>query len=273
MIVDWKLNCEHINRTKTLTDQDPSDAKYKYKQELIYLKYLMNIKKMDKQKCYREWLKITNGTASIFRTDKLGCNAQFNKMYQKANNYSYTKLNYAKRLEPIHIYKQEIDFLNNLDAPLWVRQYWACLLFYYKFESQNTQRVQKSTTLNTWCIKHTDIKTKRYGSKCQDIIAQYKNKLNIKVINDYIKIGRDHYSSYKPDFIQTDGEVIYTAKTINEIDKFLKLIKPSMNICTKCGKEFIKTPRTQRTICEECYYKHRREIKNNCDRKRRNKQN
>lgn len=264
MIVDWAKNCERIFKTKKLTMDDAADRLYKYKQEFVYLQYLAQVKLYDEQEVYDEWKRISNRNApsAIGEFNEAESMADFQKIYGKAKKYTFTRINFKEHLKPIKIYRGEVDFLNKLDVPLWVKQYWACLLFYYKFESQNTKRVQKSRCLNTWCMRQvTGVNDIRYGSHCQDRIAQCRMRMREKgtePFTDYLKLRLDHYPTYKPNFLQSSGEVAYETDSVNTVDEFIKLIGPNMSICTECGKEFEKSSKTKRTVCDECYKKYRR---------------
>lgn len=264
MIVDWAKNCEKIFETKKLTMEDSADKLYKYKQEFVYLQYLAQVKLYDEQEIYDEWKRISNRNApsAIGEFNEVDSLSDFQKIYSKAKRYTFTRLNFKEHLKPIKIYKAEVDFLNGLDVPLWVKQYWACLLFYYKFESQNTKRVQKSHCVNTWCMRQvTGIEVTRYGSVCQDRIARCRMRMRTEgtePFTDYLKLRLDHYPTYKPNFLQNSGDVAYKTDSINTISEFIKLIGPNTAICTKCGKEFVKSSKTKRTLCDECYKDYRR---------------
>ncbi len=279
MIVDWARNCERIFEEKRLTEDEPIDTKIKYKQELIYLQYLINVKLLiDKADLFEEWFKIENRCAQsvYYIEDNRQLLCEFEKIYHKAKRLVYTRINYKEHLKPVKIYKSEIDFLNGLDVPLWVKQYWAGLLFYYKFQVQNFKRVQKSRTVNSWCMRHvTDVETKRYGSNSQDRIAHYRTQLKeqgIDVFLDYLKVKNDNYPTYKPAFLANSGEVVFQAETINEIDKFIKMIKISKCTCTECGREFEKKSKTKRTLCDKCYKNYRKKYKANFIKKKREKE-
>lgn len=261
MIVDWAENCEKIFLTKKISFNDPSDNKSKFKQETVYLKYLIEVMKLDQQRCFEEWKLISNGIASAFAGDNLQLEIEFYKLFKKAQKTRYTKINYKEKLKPIVIFQEEIDFLNNLDVPLWVRQYWGCLLFYYKFEIQNNNRVQKSSTLNAWCIRHTNYKAKMYGSVCQDAIAKYKISCGVPIITDFVKSGRDHYPSYRPEFLCESGKPAIICTNIGQLDEMLLLLHETEHICERCGEKFIVGSKTKRNLCDSCYAEYRKEYK------------
>lgn len=253
MIVDWFRNCKKIEETHLLSDEDPSDNKIRFRQEIVYVNYLLHVKNFTEQEAFDDWCAIQNGVASLFKDDKEQLNIEFRRILNKGQKNKYTKLNYKAELKPITIYQQEVDFLNSLNVPVWIKQYWGCLLFYYKFERQNVKRVEKSPTLNAWCIRHTEYKRKNYGGNCQDIIARHKMNLSQEVIQDFVKLGRDTYPSYVPAFKQKKGKVYKKYSVIDEIDDFLLSIVPNTKVCANCGKTFVVSSKSKRKLCDECY--------------------
>ena len=142
---------------------------------------------------------------------------------------------------------------------MWVKQYWLCLLVYYKFMKQKYNRVQKTKTLNSWAIRQTEFKDKRYGGVCQDRIAKYKKSVEKSPIIDYTKTAGEQYPTYKPSFIKTKGKIVYLCNDINNIQEVLALLSPNFRICETCGKEFTISSKTKRKICDECYKKYRKQ--------------
>ena len=259
MIVDWAKQCKKIHDTKIISTDDPADNKKRYMQEIVYLCYLKNVLNKNEYECFKEWKEIQNGVAQIFKDDDEQQLIEFNAMYKKTNQSKYLNIDCKNELKPIKLYRPEIDFLNSLDAPVWVKQYWLCLLVYYKFDVQIHKRVQKTRTLNAWAIRQTNYKKKEYGAICQDVIAKHKQKNNTKkIIQDSQRGINEKYPVYKPDFIRYKGKVMYTCTDINEIQNLLFLIKNNTKYCEICGREFEVSSKTKRKICEICYKKYRK---------------
>jgi len=253
MIVDWARHCENVFTTKSLAREDPSDNKSYHKQEIIYLKFLREVGKYSDDQCFGEWKKLTNGTAA----ESAGSNDLTLKLiYGKIREQSfsmYQQIDCQKRLSPVCIYQKELDFLNGIDAPVWVRQYWLVLLVYYKFVSQSYSRVFKSPTLNSWSIRQTEYKDKRFGSKCQDKISEYQLKLgrDIMIVSPPMK-GEKH-PSYVPEFLETSGAVAKMVVSLEDVGEVIGLILPTVGICEECGRHFEKTAKTKRKLCDICY--------------------
>lgn len=258
MILDWAKQCEKIHSTKELSRDDPSDNKRHYMQEVVYLCYLKNVLGKNEVECYKEWKKIKNGIASIFADDEEQLLIEFVSMYRRAENKKYTGINYVTPLEPVPIYNTEINFLNSADVPIWVKQYWLCLLVFYKFMRQKYQRIQKTKLLNAWAIRQTDYKKKNYGGNCQDTIAQYNKSLESPAILDFTRTSTEHFPTYVPNFIRNKGKVAYLCSDINNIKEAFNLLTSNYKICDICGQKFIVNSKTKRTICEDCYKKYRK---------------
>ena len=230
-------------------------------QEVVYLKYLYEVKRFSKGKCYEEWIQLKNGTAQLWLDpyDEEQLKITFDYLFDKLNKKRYKDINCSRRLKPIKIFKEEIDFLNSLKCPLWTKKYWACLLVYYKFQVQNKNRVEKSKTLNAWAIrKSTNLKTPEYGMHCQDRITRYRIQSNENIIKDYPKMQCDMYPTYYPAFIKDEGTKPITCKTIDEIDNILYKLSPGIDVCPECHCEFEHT-RRQTNLCPDCYKKSREE--------------
>ena len=253
MIVDWFENCQKIYKTGTLTTEDPSDRKIVHRQEIVYLVFLRTVLHKSEEECYNMWRAIRNGTASIYARDEEQLRNRFCLAYNKSQQKKYADIKLDAPLVPVVIYKEEVDFLDDLDAPRWVKQYWAALLLYYKFAGQTTGRVQKSSALNAWCIRHVDYKKKNYGGKCQDIIAKYKMQAGRQIILDFPARMTESYPCYRPAFIKYRGTPVLVCRNVGEVDRLMNMIPDSTRACLRCGTRFSVTARTQRSLCSACY--------------------
>ena len=256
MILDWAEACDEIFNTHRLLRSDPSDNKSYYKQEIIYLRYLRDVKGYTADECYMNWLALENGTASAQIADASTLRFLFHRAFGQSY-VLYRTLDCQHRLAPVTIYQSEIDFLNQLDMPLWVKQYWMALLVYFKFGSQISATVAKTPTLNAWCIRQTAYKDKRYGSKCQDKITKYQQSLSNVVIKVAPPISDEKYVSYEPTFLTKDGQPVIVLASLRSIQAAISLVKPSYCTCEKCGRQFEKSAKQKRTMCDTCYHEWR----------------
>ena len=259
MIVDWAKHCENIFTTKMLAREDPSDNKSYHKQEIIYLKFLRDVGGYSDSQCFQEWKALKNGTAAEAGGSD---DATLKYTYDRIRDQSvfmYKQVEYKKRLAPVHIYQKEVDFLNGIDAPVWIRQYWLVLLVYYKFVSQLYSRVYKSPTLNSWSIRQTEYKDKRFGSKCQDKISKCQIDMGEEIMIISLPLRGEKHPSYVPKFIETEGAVARMVVSMENVGEALDLIQGMVGTCTECGATFPKNPKTKRNLCEKCYRKMRLE--------------
>lgn len=252
MIVDWKKTCESIYKNKELLSSDPTDNKHKTKQEIMYLKYLKEIIGLNKENIFQEWKKIKNGLAFKFSDDEIDQKCQFLKLYASLQKKTFKTVLSFKEIEPVTIYEDEIEYLNNLQVPLWAKQYWLCLLFYYKFESQVSKVVYKSPSLNSWSMNNTEVSGRNYGAY-QMKLAEYRAKTGKNIIQMYTPGRLDKYPSYVPSFIKFAGKPAYIAHDIDEIQQVIKLLKDFPRYCNICGKTFFASSKCQRECCDECY--------------------
>ena len=260
MILDWNTQCKKIHKLKKLSRDDPSDNKRVFSQEAHYVKYLM-IEGCNQLQIYDHWRKLKNGTASVFKDDPDLQVSMFAKIFKSGKEIS-AKV-FEQHYEPIKIYKTEIQYLNSVKAPVWVKQYWLSMLIYWKFASQHAKTILINTTLCNWAMKHADIKNQRYG-RHQDEIAQYNKLENGYVLSTGIakkQNGRNFWFDWiKPD---NEGEFI-EVESLDKIKKPLKLITGNYKICPKCGKRFAFGGKSKTELCPVCYAEERKAtIRNN----------
>lgn len=263
VIIDWVKNSQEIQKTKKLRLDEPCDRKVAFKQEIVFVQYLLDTCGYSREKCFKTWLRIENGTAAKFEGDAEAQKIEFAIIWRKIANDQYRKSFYTTHVQPIQIFKEEIDFLNSLDAPLWMKQYWGALLFYYKFASQIYDRVSKTSTLNAWCIQHSSYKKKNYGGKCQDLIAHKAlelRKRGVEIIQDSaMERISERYPTFVPLFSVKTGTAPAGFNDTADIDKFLSLIHVSQVQCPECGGFFELSSYKKTPLCPECYKKLRRD--------------
>ncbi len=268
MILDWNAQCYKIHTTRKLDRSDPSDNKSIFSQETHYIKFLL-MREIPYRDIYYHWTRIKNGMAAAFKDDPELQVATFGRIYKAAENIS--EKSFKHHYATIRIYKSEVDFLNSIKAPIWVKQYWMAMLVYWKFASQHTKNVVVDSTLCNWAMRHTQVKDTRYGLY-QDKIAQYNRLESGYVINTGI-IKRKNCRVYWFDWVgdRSDEEFV-EIKNLDNCKKALKLISANVQICSLCGKQFKASSRQRTTLCPECYKKERRKYKTAKDIERYHKQ-
>ena len=249
MILDWNAHCYKIHTTHKLDRSDPSNNKSIFSQETHYVKYLL-MKNLTGPQILEYWRRIKNGMAAVFSDDPELRISTFGRIYKAAQNIPEKDFN--RHYVPVKIYKSEINFLNKVSAPIWVKQYWMTMLIYWKFASQHTKNVNIDTTLCNWAMRHTDVANKRYG-RHQDEIAQYNHLKSGYVMNTGIIKSRNCRNYWFDWSVEKSNEEFVEIKNLDNCKKALKLIVANTKICPKCGKRFTTSSKTKTDLCPNCY--------------------
>lgn len=261
MILDWSRHCYKIHQTRKLSRDDPSDNKSIFSQEAHYVKFL-SLKGLAYRDIYFQWAKIKNGMASVFKEDPEQRVSTFARVYKSSMNIS-DKV-FKQHYEPIKIYKSETKFLNSINAPVWVKQYWLVMLIYWKFAAQHTKNVEINSTLCNWALRQTNIANKRFG-RHQDEIASFNRTNDGYVLSSGVakkKGGRVYWFDWAEK--EKDDEVI-EVKNLDNVKKALKLIVENRRTCSMCGKQFAFGGKCKRFLCPTCYSRERRTYKTKKD--------
>lgn len=249
MILDWNAHCYKIHSTHMLKRDDPSDNKIVMSQEAHYVKYLL-LRSRSYSEIYMFWSKIKNGTAAVFRDDPEQQVATFTKIFRAS--IDIPNKTFEKHYEPVKIYKSEIKFLNDVAAPVWVKQYWLVMLIYWKFMSQHAKNVEITKTLSNWAMRHCDIANKRFG-RHQDEIAQYNRLEDGYVMQTDIYKRRNSRKYWFDWAVEKSDESFIEIKNLDNMKKALKLISGNVVHCSRCGKKFVVKPKQQTDLCPDCY--------------------
>jgi len=257
MILDWYSYCETVHSTKKLLTKDPADHKSLFKQEIFYVRYLIYKKHYTKLQCYTEWRKIKNGRANILKKDPDQLAIEFFNIYQAANRINRI----PGPLSEIIIFKDEVDYLNSLQVPKWIKEFWMAELIYYKFATQIYSQVELTPTVLSWCLRQvTDLKaSNRTFFDHRDQIGKYNAQFEVIKINN---LNNHEYNIMTPKFLNTDNKSpVLIINNLDQIKTGIKLIKDNYEICENCGKKFIKSSKSQTQLCTGCYKKYRRKYK------------
>lgn len=266
MVVNWKKHCEKIYETKLLATKEISDKKRINQQEIMYVKYLTTLGK-DKLECFNEWLHLKNGIAKEFKKDTEQQVIQFKYVYNAAMRVSNEILN--KDISKVEIFQEEIDFINNLNAPVWMRQYWGIMLVNYKFQKQIYNNVKFSPTLRAWAFRQiTGLNQLRYSNHAQQL-RDKEIELGVRLINVYMSNDKKSMICYTMDCCKSSGTPVLEINDIQDSKEILKLITKSYKICNVCGKHFVSGAKSKREMCDSCYKKYRRKYKTEFERKKR----
>ena len=254
MILDWAELCSRIYETRALLRDDPSDNKQYRKQEAVFIRYLHLVHGLSPEDCYATWASLANGTAATFANDPNAQRLTFTAIWYQAFT-TYAGVDCVHHLKPIAIFTSELEYLNSLPVPRWIRQYWGALLFYYKFAVQVNTRVPKTSTVINWCLRQTERRSAVYGGDhhCQEQIWKSAHTLPDRVILDSPGTKDLPVATYKPAFLAETGSVCYRANSLTEVGGFLSLITAPSRTCTCCGAAFEVNSKTKRQLCPTCY--------------------
>ena len=259
MILDWSRHCYKIHQTRKLSRDDPSDNKSIFSQEAHYIKFL-SLKGLPYRDIYFQWAKIKNGMASVFKDEPEQMAATFARVYKTSLNIA-DKV-FKQHYSPVHLYKSEIQFLNSIKAPVWVRQYWTAMLIYWKFASQHSKNVVINATLCNWAMRQTSLKDNYFGHH-QDEIAQY-NCVDGKYVLSTGIAKRKNSRTYWFEWLKDcSDEKALEIKNLDSVKKSLKIITGNKLICPECGREFTRSAKSKTNLCPTCYEKLRKQRESN----------
>ena len=92
--------------------------KFKLRQEITYLAYTRDVLGYSMSDSFGAWKKIKNGVAKLFDGDNEQQLIEFSHLYEKSFKPMYSNDRLKTPLDPIKIYKSEIEYLNKLDVPV-----------------------------------------------------------------------------------------------------------------------------------------------------------
>ena len=268
LIVDWIKHCYKIDDTHRLDRDDPSDNKIYFKQEVTYIRFLIN-RGCDYDQCKENWLALENGVASQFKGDREQLSAQFHKTFAKAKTRAYSSIDGSHILDPVPIYLSEVKRINSLKAPKWVKEYFLVLLIYSKFMSQKKEKVEYSTTLVNWALRQVSDKSRTFRSyrDARKVVADVIMKSKPRPIKFFPIKGNERYTTYSIPFCCSEGDVVATIDSIDDLEhKIFGIIRSDTCVCRNCGTVFGINSKTKRDLCPGCYKTFRRGYKTMKDR-------
>ena len=237
-IFDWNKNSENVFRTGLYTTK-----RNRFMEQVMLIRYLR-----DKQYDYSEVLDIWKNKIenqeykkSIELSEK-DREKYFDILWKKSFNFDFKPGN------KIIIYKEEIDFINNLLTSLWIKQYVFVMMCIYKYFGEK------------WCLYNQDIKIFCYS--CTSLKRERVDSMKIlqETISDnnlYDIVCRKQNAYFKINFLKEEGDICYEIDEPRDVEKIIDCIK-SEKICQKCGKPFSYTYKTKHMeLCHECWLKKR----------------
>lgn len=221
------------------------------KQDAWLLYYLRKKKGKDKDEAYEIWLPIYETThEKSSEGEYLGI--FWNKWKTSASTVRLNKQNIAT------IYQEEIDRINKCDVKAtWQKQLLLLILVYTKMT--NNFRLSEI---------NLGLFAKYIGKKLSNITESLSYSMTQEAIRvglfELIEIkewncieGCWETSRYFNVHEFKNGEIvceIWNGYQVKELEYLFPIIKT----CENCGSEFICSSKSQRCLCEKCYYENRR---------------
>lgn len=256
--VDRVVNCKRMLATGRL------QTEHFHADECLWLVKYLRDKRYPESEIFEKWKFFWSQHKTTYDDDDFKCN--FKSFSGNARNVIFNK--YLK----IEIFQEEIDYINSLPLPLWMRQYIYVLLLHSKATGNNKYDSLPYDDYHWWL----DIKN-RHDSDHKAILAVKLKELGIVKIVHIV----EHYESFPE--INNDGELIGYAQNVDIINDRLQFLLPvqitstdsvkyetildalndmvkinNLYRCPLCGTTFQINNKTKRYICDDCYLKNRK---------------
>ena len=235
-IFDWAENSEKI-----LAGGGYTTKVHQTFEQIMLFAYLRE-KGYSKDEIFSLWIETNSLLLQKIGDDKDQRDKYFGKLFADSTKYKIEKGN------RIDIYQSEIDFINNMEVSMWIKQYVLAMLCVYKWYGKE------------WCVYNDKIK--RFCYSCTS--TKRERDSNIKALfqsltkyKAYLIVSRDNFISFKILFQLNGGDKLMSINSPRDIEKIFKYIE-NVKTCLQCGKIFKYDHHNQhKKICYECYSKQR----------------
>lgn len=261
--INRELNCERMLESGKL------QTEHWHAEECLWLIKYLRKKKFPENEVFEKWKYFWKQHKIEYDDD------DFERNFKSFSGNAATVV-FKGYYPKIIVYQDEIDYINSLPAPLWIRQYIYILMLHSKATGNDTYDYLPYDDYHWWLsLKGTNSseirgrlagKLKEFG-----IIKIIKIKEThewLPEIDEYGNpIGFEHEVTIENDrlrielpvkIINEENKVVYKTilDALDDIGKIHSLYK-----CGQCGKTFEFSLRTQRTICSDCYKEARKKVK------------
>ncbi len=231
-IFDWVENSEKI-----LAGGGYTTKVHQTFEQIMLFAYLRE-KGYSKDEIFSLWIETDSLLLQKIGDDKDQRDKYFGKLFADSTKYKIEKGN------RIDIYQSEIDFINNMEVSMWIKQYVLAMLCIYKWYGKE------------WCVYNDKIK--RFCYSCTSI-GRENNSSNSKNLSECYNLYNPYAIRYK------DGNVVFKSNIAigNEIIKTIyepremKLIYPLLKCektCEKCGRVYEYNYHNKHlSLCRACY--------------------
>ena len=243
-IFDWAENSEKI-----LAGGGYTTKVHQTFEQIMLFAYLRE-KGYSKDEIFSLWIKTNSLLLQKIGDDKDQRDKYFGKLFADSTKYKIEKGN------RIDIYQSEIDFINNMEVSMLIKQYVLAMLCVYNWYWKE------------WCVYNDKIKrfcysctsTKRERDRNSELL--YKCLLNY---SPYIVSSWNGSVAFKILFLNNDDmNCAFKIKTPRDVTVLFDLIK-NQKICSQCGENFVYDNHTANlTLCPICRKKilYKRKYKN-----------
>lgn len=265
MVIDWYRNATRILSGKRLYDADKWDRRMKRAQEVNYLRFLIQRFGASRDFAWKEWRRIENGTAKDLSYDEWAVERAFDRQWKQALALSATPL--PERLPDVDVTFEELAYLDSLDAPIRVKQYWLDLLVVLKTKRAMGERLTPDKAIESY-LMDWNLHLER-----ADAAFRYVNKWSLRCGVPFpmsVSNGAPRY--VMPDWAMR-GSKRFTV-SLSQVDALYSLCglldRRSFH-CPKCGGRFAKAEKAKTDLCGKCYEARKAELAKLRKRKQREK--
>ena len=214
-IFDWAENSEKI-----LAGGGYTTKTHQTFEQIMLFAYLRE-KGYSKDEIFSLWIKTDSLLLQKIGDDKDQRDKYFGKLFADSTKYKIEKGN------RIDIYQSEIDFINNMEVSMWIKQYVLAMLCIYKWYGKE------------WCVYNDKIK--RFCYSCTS--TKIERERNVGLLHlcldkykPYIINTRNDFLSYKI-LIPKKNIKIKTLNDPREVYKLFIFLTHEKK-CSLCGNYF-----------------------------------
>ena len=236
-IFDWAENSEKI-----LAGGGYTTKVHQTFEQIMLFAYLRE-RGYSKDEIFSLWIKTDSLLLQKIGDDKDQRDKYFGKLFADSTKYKIEKGN------RIDIYQSEIDFINNMEVSMWIKQYVLAMLCIYKWYGK--EWCVYNDKIKRFCYSCTDVKNER--DKFSLILFRALDKYKV-----YIVSNRNANVAFKILFLESENsDIKYSIKEPRKVCDLFKFLKNEKK-CLNCGNIFEYDYHTQKiNICPICYKKQR----------------
>jgi hypothetical protein len=264
MIFDWIKNSEAVIRDRRLSDSDDWEARRRWMQECAAIRHARHSLGWDEGECRRFWGGISNGLAATFSYDESELDRTWEELWEAAG-----RLGPLKPLPEIAVTDGDLAFLNSLEAPLWVRRYWLCLLVWIRTERALRGAAEYDGYVNAWLIRKA-APGKSVGN-AEKSISRWSQRCGRPFPLKAMPSGKGIKAVYA--LGEKSGGGVAARVSMDGLEDALSLLSGEAFVCKRCGERFDSDRLRRSGLCERCGVKARLESNREAHRKYDGKKN